>query len=143
MAFSEQWLEKAAKNNPHIKINDGTVSASKAMTEKPALRHKFNAQKDLNDGIKFDSKLEGSYYRYLKWRIQQGEVLFFHRQVPFDLPGNTKYRCDFQIFESSGSVHYVDVKGVETKGFIKVKKQVEALFPVEIEVVKKGDFPQC
>jgi len=61
-------------------------------------------------------------------------VLFFLRQVPFDLPGNTKYRADFMEFWTNGEVHIVDVKGYQTKEFIKNKKMVESIYPIEIEV---------
>ena len=64
---------------------------------------------------------------------EAGQVLHFHRQVIFDLPGGTTYRCDFQIFWASGRVTYEDVKGRKTKDYIRSKKQVEALYPVVIE----------
>lgn len=97
-------------------------------------KHKFNAKKTECDGIKFDSQKEATYYELLKFREKQKEIIFFLRQVPFDLPGGTKYRCDFQEFHSDGTVHFVDVKGYKTKEFIKTKKQVEALYPIEIEL---------
>lgn len=42
---------------------------------------------------------------------------------------------DFQEFHASGEVRFVDVKGMETKDFIMKKKMVEALYPVEIQIV--------
>lgn len=98
-----------------------------------AIYHKFHARRVELDGISFDSKREAGYYLELKLRVSAGEVLFFLRQVPFDLPGNVRYRTDFMEFHSDGTVHFVDVKGVRTKGYIMKKKQVEALYPVEIE----------
>ena len=98
-------------------------------------RHKFNAKKTELDGIKFDSKKEGKYYLELKLRKQVGEIIFFLRQVPFDLPGNVKYRVDFQEFHSDGTVHFIDVKGMRTPEYIAKKKMVEALYPIEIEEV--------
>ena len=100
-------------------------------------RHKFNAKPTKSDGIRFDSKLEARYYDQLKLRQRAGEVVFFMRQVPFHLPGGVRYVCDFQEFWSDGTVHFVDVKGMETSDFKMKKKQVEALYPIEIEVVKK------
>ena len=35
---------------------------------------------------------------------------------------------------------FIDVKGKTTKEFIRAKKQVEALYPVTIRVIKKGEF---
>jgi len=98
-------------------------------------RHKYNAKPKIVDGIRFDSKKEARYYRELELRKQAGEVIFYLRQVPFHLPGNVTYRVDFQEFHADGAIHFIDVKGFETKEFIRAKKQVEDLYPVEIEVV--------
>jgi len=102
------------------------------------LRHKYKAKPCELDGIKFASKLEARYYAQQKLRIAAGEIIFSLRQVAFDLPGNTRYFCDFLEFHADGSVHVVDTKGVETAAFKRAKKQVEAIYPVEIEVVKKA-----
>lgn len=100
------------------------------------LRHKYSAVRTERDGIKFDSKKEARYYDQLKTRVASGEVLFFLRQTPFHLPGGVKYVCDFQEFHADGSVHFVDVKGVQTASFKAKKKQVEALYPqVIIEII--------
>ncbi len=98
-------------------------------------KHKFSAVPTIANGIRFDSKKEARYYEELLWRQKTGGIVFFLRQVPFHLPGGTTYRVDFQEFHADGSVHFVDVKGMQTKEFIRSKKQVEALYPVEIEVV--------
>lgn len=98
-------------------------------------RHKFHAIQTETDGIKFPSKAEARYYGKLKARQEAGEIVFFLRQVPFYLPGGAKYVCDFQVFEADGTVHFLDVKGMQTPVFIAKKKMVEALFPVEIELV--------
>ena len=98
-------------------------------------KHKFNAVKTELDGINFDSKKEARYYTELKLRVKAGEVIFFLRQVPFDLPGKVKYRIDFQEFHSDGTIHFVDVKGKRTEMYIAKKKMVEALYPIEIEEV--------
>ena len=101
------------------------------------MRHKYNAKPTTNDGIRFSSKAESQYYSNLLLRVRSGEIIVFLRQVPFYLPGGTRYVCDFLEFHSDNTVHFVDVKGMETPAFIKNKKQVEALYaPIEIEVVK-------
>lgn len=102
--------------------------------------HKFNAKRTEIDGIKFSSSLESKYYQYLNLLIKSGEVVFFLRQVPFHLPGGVKYVVDYQIFNSDGSCKFVDVKGFETSEFKIKKRIVESLYPVEIEIVKKGEF---
>ena len=98
--------------------------------------NKYNAQKTKVDGITFDSKKEANYYCTLKLRQRAGEIKYFLRQIPFDLPGGVKYRCDFVEFWTNGDVKFIDVKGVETKEFKLKKKMVESLYPVIIEVVK-------
>lgn len=85
------------------------------------------------DGILFDSKKEMDYYLNLKLRVRAGEVRYFLRQVPFHLPGEV-YRVDFLEVWSDGSLHWVDVKGMETASFRRKKKLVESLYPVEIEL---------
>lgn len=100
------------------------------------LRHKFNAVRTEVDGIKFASKKEAKWYGHYKLLQKAGDVLFFLRQVPFDLPGGVKYRCDFLVFWSNGTVSVIDVKGVKTPEFIAKKKMVEDLYnPVRIEIV--------
>lgn len=101
------------------------------------VRHKFGAKPTLKDDIRFDSKLESRYYDKLKLFQKCGELLFFLRQVPLHLPGNTKYVVDFVEFWADGEVKFTDVKGVETKEFILKKKIVEELYPITINVVKK------
>ena len=97
--------------------------------------NKYNAVKTVVDGITFDSKREARYYSRLKILKEMGEVSYFLRQVPFDLPGNVKYRVDFMIVGVGGRVRYVDVKGKRTAMYILKKKQVEAFYPVTIEEV--------
>lgn len=102
--------------------------------------HKFKAKAVNDDGHRFPSTLEWKYFTHLKLLEKSGEIVFFLRQVPFHLPGGVKYVVDYQIFYRDGSIQFVDVKGVETSEFILKKKIVEDLYPVKIEIVKKGDF---
>lgn len=100
------------------------------------IRHKFHAQPTTRDNIRFDSKKEARYYQELQLRKKAGEVIQFLRQVPFHLPGNVVYRVDFLEFHSDGSVHFVDVKGMQTPEFILKQKQVEELYaPIKIEII--------
>lgn len=100
-------------------------------------RHKYRAKSVELDGIRFDSKMEGRYYTELKMRVEAGEVLFFLRQVPIHLAGGTVLRIDFQEFHADGTVHFVDVKGVETEAFKIKRREVEAHYPFKIETVKR------
>lgn len=96
------------------------------------LRHKFNAQTIERDGLKFRSKKEAKFYDTLKIAKDGGYVLFWHRQPKFDLPGGVTYSADFQVFYTDGDIKYYDVKGYKTKGYIRNKKMVEALYPIKI-----------
>jgi hypothetical protein len=87
------------------------------------------------DGIRFDSVKEGRYYQQLKLRQQAGDVLCFLRQVPIHLPGQTRLVIDFMEFHTGGIVHFVDTKGVQTETFKLKRRQVEELYPFDIEVV--------
>lgn len=108
------------------------------MTSFPSsLRHKYRNTPCERDGQRFDSKAERAYYDTLMLRKRAGEVVAVLRQVPFHLPGNTRYVVDFLVFESSGDVRFIDVKGMETETFKLKRRMVEELYaPVKIEVAK-------
>lgn len=99
-------------------------------------RNKYNAKPTVVDNIRFASKAEANYYMQLKLRKKAGEIVFFLMQQPFHLPGGVKYIVDFAEFHADNTVHFVDVKGIETKEFKIKKKLVEYLYPVEIEIKK-------
>lgn len=99
------------------------------------LRHKYNAKPSTSDGMRFDSLKERRFYDDLKLRQRAGDVVMFLRQVPFHLPGGVRYVVDFQVFNSDGTVSFIDVKGMETAAFKAKKRMVEAEYPIEIEVV--------
>ncbi len=101
------------------------------------IRHKFKAVRCEADGKKFPSLLERNYYYQLVMRQKAGDVLFFLRQPSFDLPGNVQYRADFQVFNSDGTVEFVDTKGKDTAISIAKRKMVEDLYPIQIKIVKK------
>lgn len=101
------------------------------------IKHKFRAKPKTVDDKKFSSQLEARYYDKLKFRQKTGEILFFLRQTGIDLPGGVRYFCDFVEFHADGTVHFVDVKGMETPVYKIKARQIAELYPFEIEVVKK------
>ena len=96
-------------------------------------KHKFSAKPTTVDNIRFQSKKESEYYKKLKILQNTGDIIFFLRQIPLDLPGNVKYRVDFLEFHKDGTVHFVDVKGFKTQEYLLKKKIVEDLYPITIE----------
>ena len=96
------------------------------------IKHKFNAVRCEEDGIKFASKKERKRYLELKNLQRAGNISFFLRQTPMHLSGGVKYVCDYQVFWSDGTVTFEDVKGMRTPMYKLKKKQVEALYPIII-----------
>lgn len=104
---------------------------------KRPVRHKFKAVSTKRDCIRFSSKLEAAYYVRLKLRQQAGEILFFLRQVGFDLPGGVRHFLDYVLFYVDGSVEFVEVKGRDLPVGKMKRKQVEDIYPIEIKVVSR------
>jgi len=96
--------------------------------------HKYKAIPTIVDNIRFPSKKEARYYGELKLRQMAGEVNYFLMQVPFEVGAGIKYKLDFMEIWNDGSIHYVDVKGYETKEFKLKKKLVEEKYPIKIEI---------
>jgi hypothetical protein len=103
-------------------------------------RHKFKAQKVKKDGKVFDSKLEARFDNYLQLMQKSGKVIFYLSQVPIRLPGGTKYVVDFQVFNDDGTVEFIDTKGYETTEFKIKKREIEAIYPFEIKLIKHNDM---
>jgi hypothetical protein len=104
-------------------------AASGVAVKKPS---KYHAQRVEIDNIKFSSKKEGRRYQELKVLQHAKEVKFFLRQVPFYLPGKTKYLLDFMVFWKKGDVTFEDTKGFRTQVYKIKKRMVEELYPIKI-----------
>ena len=121
-----------------MKVTEAEFQALKKRDVNPTLsyqpRHKFQAKPSDEDGIRFASKKERAYYRVLKLRQKNGEVLFFLRQAPFHLPGNVRHVIDFIEFWTDGTVHFVEIKGFDTPMGRLKRKQVESIYPITIKV---------
>lgn len=106
----------------------------------PRVVHKYRAVRVEEDGEHFSSKLEHRFKQYLDLLVKSGEVIFYLTQIPVRLPGGTKYVVDFQVFYANGCVRFIDTKGIETDSFKIKKREVEAIYPFKIEIIRKGDF---
>lgn len=96
------------------------------------IRHKFNAVRVERNGWSYPSKKQARRYDELVLLKTSGEVIFFIEEVPFRLPGKTKYVVDFVVFWKGGDVTFEDVKGFKTQMYKLKKRQVESLFPIKI-----------
>lgn len=118
-----------------------TRQEAKAILSKPK-RSKYNAQKTVVDGIKFDSKREAEYYAELKLREKAGEVVGVELQRAFALIGNNgmliaTYKADFCFWDNiADRFRCIDVKGVETKDFKLKKKMMLGLLGINVEVIR-------
>lgn len=99
------------------------------------LRHKFNAKRCETDNIKFPSKLERDCYLALKQLQKEGKILFFLRQIGFDLPA-TRYHVDFEVFYPD-EVKFVESKGIDLEAGRLRRMQAEELYGIKIHVVTK------
>lgn len=95
---------------------------------------KYGNVRTVVDGITFDSKREAEHYVALKAMRAAGAVLWFTRQVPFYLPGKTKYVADFVVAFADGRAEVQDVKseGTKTAIYNMKRKQVREIHNVEI-----------
>jgi hypothetical protein len=88
------------------------------------------------DDKRFDSKLERDYYEQLLLRWKAGEVLWFVRQVSFELEGGVKYRADFLEVLAAGGVEVIDTTGFMTPAKTNKLKQMKARYGIEVKVVR-------
>lgn len=100
-------------------------------------RHKFGAIRCEADGIKFPSKLEREAYFTLKRLQENKHIVFFLRQVPFDIPTHKKHIVDYCVF-TKDSVIFIECKGKDLP-LGKLKRElVEHLYCIDIKTVKSA-----
>jgi len=107
------------------------------------------AKATIENGIRFQSKLEALRYRYWRNLWQVGAIAWFTRQVPFLLPGGIIWRADFLVVNLhapgtrdgfADAVIVEDVKGWLTEVSRNKIKQVEEIYGFHVHIIKKGDF---
>lgn len=120
---------------------DATDIAANAPRESLSGKRKYRNQPVEIDGKRFDSKLEGRCYLWLKARWQIGEVSWFTRQIPFELEGGVRYRADFLAVLAGGGVEVIDAKGLLTASSHLKLKQVKARYG--FDVILWSDRPKA
>lgn len=119
---------------PHIR----EINSAQLNWRLPALptghHHKYNAKEEWKDGIRFSSKLEARCYEWLKLRQAAGNVLWFVRQVGFDLGGGVRHKVDFLAVLSTGGVELIEAKGRDIPEGRARRKMVEAKYGVKIQL---------
>jgi len=93
------------------------------------------------DRLKFPSKKHRAHYLNLKAMQQNGEIKFFLREVPFDLPGHyengrvVRHYVDFMLCLPNWTYRYQEVKGRDL-AMGKLKRiQTEEIYGIRIEVI--------
>ena len=124
----------------HNARNDKFRAGIKQIVQERTL--KYCNEPTYSNGTRFASKGEAALFDHLRLLQHAGEVLYFLRQVPIHLPGNVQYRVDFLVFWNDGRVRYLDFKGKLTPMFVLKQKQVQELYPIQIECItlKRGAF---
>lgn len=107
---------------------------------------KYGAKKVEIDGIVFDSKMEGDYYKYLKILKEQGKILDFELQPSFELQPKfekdgvkyraMKYVADFKVYYPNGDIEIIDVKGMTTTDFLIKAKIFNYKFKEPLKLIK-------
>ncbi len=85
----------------------------------------------------YDSKFEARTAAYYDHLIQIGMLRCWVPQVPFLLPGGVRLVVDFMLMWTGGEVTFADAKGRETQASINKRKQVKAIYGVDVEIVTK------
>jgi Protein of unknown function (DUF1064) len=111
-----------------------SVAQYKARKSAPKYRNKRTRV----DGILFDSKLEAKRYGELKALKAVGDVAWFIMQVPFRLPGGITYRADFLVvWKDFRFPRIEDCKGVMTRVSLNKIKQVQEIYGITVDIIKK------
>jgi uncharacterized protein DUF1064 len=77
------------------------------------------------DGIRFTSRLEADRYCELKILKAGGEVLWFTRQVTFDIAPGVVYRCDFLVAWNRSGLPGTCMSIEDTKGHMTQTSRVK------------------
>lgn len=115
-----------------------------SIDSKQIKQNKYKNKKVIYDGIKFDSKKEGSYYLKLKAMEELGIIRDLKLQVKFELQPSYKfngktirainYIADFTYYDENNKYHIVDTKGIKTDVY-KIKKKMMQYKGYEIEEI--------
>ena len=71
--------------------------------------------------ITFDSELEVEYYKYLREKMNTGEIItyFYHPDIPIRITKNNTYTPDFVVFYKNSRIEIVETKGYSQYSYMK------------------------
>ncbi|MBM3956594.1 MAG: DUF1064 domain-containing protein [Gemmatimonadetes bacterium] len=116
---------------------DGRGRRAAVIGEGPGRRSKYGARPTVVDGVRFDSRREARRYEDLTSFRAAGTVRWFAWQPAFILPAGVLYKADFVVAWADGRISVEDVKSpaTRTKVWRLKRRQVEALYGVEVEEI--------
>ena len=96
------------------------------------------------NGYRFASKLEADRYRELVLLRLAGQVLWFIRQVPFDVAPGVVYRCDFLVMWNRTGTAEEPVTIEDTKGHLTDLSRtkiavVEERYGIRVRILTRAD----
>jgi len=101
--------------------------------------NKYNNKKIVIDGIEFDSKDEGMFYKYLLDLKAKSKIINFELQPKYELIHSFKYfgkirraityTPDFLIYNLDGTEELIDIKGFSTQQGEMRRKLFEYKYP--------------
>lgn len=102
--------------------------------------NKYGSKKTIYNGVKYDSAKEASFAEKLDLLFKAKEVIYWQRQVTYDLVVNgskiCSYRLDFKVMMKNGEFEYWDIKGCKTGSayqmFLLKKKLMAACHGIEV-----------
>lgn len=103
-------------------------------------KNKFNAKPKVYNGVLYASGDEADYARELDLRLKAGRIMAWERQLEYVVEVNNrlicKYYLDFRVRLPDGSIEHIDVKGVQTRESKLKIKLVEAIYGINIILIK-------
>ena len=138
------------KNNPDLRVQGSALPAGPGSRgKKPYNKYRVADKADRTyNGVLFASAKEAKFAATLDLRVKAGDISFWLYNVPFRLPGGTKYVLDFMTFtkvfdsldkkgepEWTWHIGYIECKGYETAMGKLKRRQAESIFGIHIEVV--------
>ena len=113
-------------------------SPKQPISPKGPAAHKYGAKEVWVDNIRFSSKLEAAHYQELKLLKAAGVIRYFTRQLRFDLPGGIRHFADWLVVLPNREPLVAESKGSDVPMGRAKRKQVLALYGVEITLWRKA-----
>lgn len=99
--------------------------------------NKYHAEATIYDDIRYDSKLEACRARVLDRMQENGEILWWTRQVPIRLGPDFTLKVDFLVVGRCRQLWCEECKGVETPRWKDARIHWEKYGPCSLRVIFK------